>query len=168
MFKIYIRPILEYNSCVWSPRWLKDIDLIESIQRSFTRRIPGLSEYSYTERLRMCSLESLEIRRIKEDIFLTYKIIHNLVDLPFSNFFEFVETERTRGHAFRLYPVRRRTDLALCSYSGRVINVWNSLPDPVAGARCLSALKCLLESDSSFLAAKYIRGRALYRGSTPC
>ena len=39
MFKIYIRPILEYNSCVWSPRWLKDVDLIESVQRSFTRRI---------------------------------------------------------------------------------------------------------------------------------
>jgi len=32
-FVVYVRPILEYNSVVWSP-WLKqDIDQIEKVQR---------------------------------------------------------------------------------------------------------------------------------------
>ena len=37
MFITYVRPILEYNSFVWSPQYVIDIDRIESVQRSFTR-----------------------------------------------------------------------------------------------------------------------------------
>ena len=35
-YKSYILPILEYNSTVWSPHLIKDIDNIESVQRNFT------------------------------------------------------------------------------------------------------------------------------------
>ena len=36
LFCTYVRPILEYFLPIWSPDTLEDIDLIESIQRSFT------------------------------------------------------------------------------------------------------------------------------------
>jgi len=36
-FKVYVRPILEYNSPVWSPSFVKDILLIASVQRKFTK-----------------------------------------------------------------------------------------------------------------------------------
>ena len=48
-FKVHVRPILEFNSPVWSPSLLKDILVVESVQRKFTKRIssmPGLSYYS--------------------------------------------------------------------------------------------------------------------------
>jgi len=35
----YARPILEYNSPLWSPTLKKDIISIESVQRKFTKRI---------------------------------------------------------------------------------------------------------------------------------
>ena len=38
-FVTYIRPILEYNSILWSPNLVYLIDLIESVQRIFTKRI---------------------------------------------------------------------------------------------------------------------------------
>ena len=36
---VYVRPILEYCTCVWSPYLLEDIRKIESVQRYFTRRL---------------------------------------------------------------------------------------------------------------------------------
>ena len=48
---MYVRPILEYNSVVWSPSLKKDIDLIEKVQRRFTKRLFGLKDLTYKERL---------------------------------------------------------------------------------------------------------------------
>ena len=48
---MYVRPILEYNSVVWSPSSKKDTDLIEKVQRRFTKRLFGLKDLtavSYT------------------------------------------------------------------------------------------------------------------------
>ena len=38
-FTAYVNPILEYNSWVWSPYLKKDIALIESVQKKFSRVI---------------------------------------------------------------------------------------------------------------------------------
>jgi len=41
--KIYILPIIEYASCVWSPYHVNLVKLIESVQIKFTKRaMPGL------------------------------------------------------------------------------------------------------------------------------
>ena len=48
-FITYTRPLLEYASSVWSPSYLTEIFLIESLQRDFTKRIPGLSHLPYPD-----------------------------------------------------------------------------------------------------------------------
>ena len=62
-FITYIRPILEYNSSVWNPSHKQFIDLIENVQRRFTKRIPAISALDYLERLAIINLEPLELRR---------------------------------------------------------------------------------------------------------
>jgi len=61
-FIVYVRPIVEYCSLVWSPCLKHDNDLIEKVQRRFTKRLRGLKTYSYSERLRYLGLNSLELR----------------------------------------------------------------------------------------------------------
>jgi len=73
-FVIFVRPLLEYCSQIWSPRLQKDIYNIERVQRSFTKRLPGLKSLSYTERLLCLNLESLESRRVKADLVLLFKV----------------------------------------------------------------------------------------------
>ena len=51
----------------------KDIYNIERVQRSFTKRLPGLKSLTYTERLLRLNLESLESRRVKADLVLLFK-----------------------------------------------------------------------------------------------
>jgi hypothetical protein len=46
-FKTYILPILEYCSQVWSPQNITDIVRIESVQRSFTKKLRGFENLSY-------------------------------------------------------------------------------------------------------------------------
>jgi len=55
-FKVYIRPILEYASNIWSPTQIGLIDKLESVQRRFTKRIPDFEILSYSERLSLMDL----------------------------------------------------------------------------------------------------------------
>ena len=45
-YKIYVRPLLEYASPVWSPSQINLINTLEAVQRKFTKSIPGLSQLS--------------------------------------------------------------------------------------------------------------------------
>ena len=65
LFKSIVRPILEYANCVWSPHKRKDIDIIEKVQRHFTKNIVGMKELPYEERLQILKLPSLEYRRVR-------------------------------------------------------------------------------------------------------
>ena len=40
-YLVYVRPILEYNSVVWSSYRKHDIEAIERVQRRFTKRLRG-------------------------------------------------------------------------------------------------------------------------------
>ena len=44
-YTIYIKPVLEYCSPIWSPSRLCDIDLLEGVQRYYTKRLQGLWVY---------------------------------------------------------------------------------------------------------------------------
>ena len=67
-FTVFVRPILEYCSNLWCPFRKSEIDLIESVQRRFTKRLNGMSGLQYSNRLKLLGAESLERRRIKNDL----------------------------------------------------------------------------------------------------
>src|SRR3989442_10395593 len=53
--------------------------IFESVQRLFTRRIPGFENFSYNDRLQKLHLPSLELRRLRSDLLLCYKLLHGKV-----------------------------------------------------------------------------------------
>jgi hypothetical protein len=83
----YMLPLLEYCSPIWSPVKLHDIDCIENVRRSFTKKLFGLNDVPYTERLLACGLPSLELRRLWSDLVLCFNIFHGLICLNFNDFF---------------------------------------------------------------------------------
>jgi len=44
-YVVYVRPLLEHNTIIWTPYFVKDIEAIERVQRRFTKRLPG---YGFT------------------------------------------------------------------------------------------------------------------------
>jgi len=58
-FLVYVRPVVEYNSIIWSPATVRDIDSLESVQRRFTKRLPGLKNLNYYDRLERLNVPTL-------------------------------------------------------------------------------------------------------------
>ena len=92
-YKSYILPILEYNSTAWSPHLIKDNDNIESVQRNFTWHLfkrCGLPNMPYNDRFVWLQLPSLELRCIRKDLIMCYKIMHGHVALELSDFLSYL------------------------------------------------------------------------------
>ena len=79
-FKVYILPILDYCSPVWSSHCEKDIKRIESVQRLFTKRLSGYENLSYAERLAKTGLCSLEPTSRWSVSFLQYHAFPDYLD----------------------------------------------------------------------------------------
>ena len=71
-FNTYLWPILEYNSVVWLPHLVGDISLLESVQRRFTKRLPGIENFAYRDGLERLGLISLERRRLHADLIFLF------------------------------------------------------------------------------------------------
>jgi len=85
-FTTYVRPMVEYCSPIWSPVAVTLINQLESLQRRFTKRLPGFQTLPYDERCALLRLDRLELRRLRADLILCYKIIRGLVLLSPDSF----------------------------------------------------------------------------------
>ena len=145
-FISYIRLLLEYASPVWSPSLIYLNDAIESVQRTYTKRLPGFDKLTYSERLQKLKLQSLEHRRLISDLVLCYNIIHGFSALQFSDFFKPSNSSRTRGHNFRLEMPLTKCTTRHNFFASRVIKPWNSLPYHVVNATSTHSFKSRLAS----------------------
>ncbi|MFZ2538339.1 MAG: reverse transcriptase family protein [Oscillospiraceae bacterium] len=133
-YTVYIRPILEYASPIWSPSLVYLINEVESVQRYFTRRLPGLGNLSYAERLSIIKLKSLEHRRLIADLIIVFNIVHGLSSLELDYFFDVSNKKNLRGHQFHFTIPLVKLNLRRFFFSHRVLNVWNSLPSDIVSA----------------------------------
>ena len=95
LFLTYVRPVLEYASQIWSPILKENINRIENVQRYFTRRLLYNDHLSYSDRLELLKIETLEQRRIKSDLTMFFKVYRKLFEL---NVKDFSYSNRLRGH----------------------------------------------------------------------
>ena len=138
---VYVRPVLEYCTCVWSPYLLEDIRKIESVQRYFTRsrRLFPKNSYSYNERLFLLNLESLESRRLKYDLKMYFKIMNNFTIINPNDFFLFGNIGVTRGHGFKLQKRLFHNNRLSNIFTNRAVDCWNSLPNEIVNAKSYAA-----------------------------
>jgi len=100
-----VRSICEYGSIIWSPYTSIHKNKIESIQQKFLRfvsfqcSIPREPHSSYTPLLTMLSIETLEQRRLRLDVYFAYKLFSGSFDCPtFLSYFSFhVPIRNTRS-----------------------------------------------------------------------
>ena len=144
-FIVYVRPILEYCCNVWSPYRLCDIRKIESVQRLFTKRLSGMKEIPYPDRLKCLNAESLELRRIKCDLSMYFKLVRGFVDCNNEPMFQ-VRDIRTRNNGLTLFKAKFNCNLERYIFRNRCINIWNLLPQTVVGSSDQFAFKRHLNS----------------------
>ena len=129
VFKVYVRPLLEYASTSWSPSYFAQILQIESVPRTFTRRVPGCQHLPYNERLATLKLQSLEHRRLIADLVMCFNIVCGFDCLNITDFFNINTNNSLRGHSFKLVVPIAKTNIRKFFFACRIIPIWNSLPN---------------------------------------
>jgi len=98
-----VRPLLDYCKPLSAPVFKTDINLIERVQRRFTKRLLGLKNISYHDILVILdNADTLEINLLKMDLIWLFKITHNSVALDVCGFFGLTNYTSTRGHNYKL------------------------------------------------------------------
>ncbi|EFO94670.1 hypothetical protein CRE_07824 [Caenorhabditis remanei] len=133
-FKIYVRPLLEYGSTVFSPTSKEQVRLIESVQKTFIFQVFrkfNIPYISYFESIKHCDILSLEHRRIIIDLVFMYKIlvskevrIYNDVHISLPRF-----SNNLRRHPYYIKSKLSNSTKNTCQFfTNRIISCWNKLP----------------------------------------
>ena len=133
-YKALVRPCLEYGCTVWSPYTIKNINLLESVQRRAARWIKSKydsSLYRWTKSTDDCLEElkwpTLELRRQYQTIVMVYSILHKQTPIIFSHHFGF-NTNSTRSHPLALKIRSSSINAFRYSFYVNAPFVWNSIP----------------------------------------
>lgn len=154
-FTIYIRPLLEYNTCIWNPNKIYLINKLENVQRHFTKRIPSLRSLSYSQRLQALHLEPLELRRLKFDLLEYFRIINGFSPISTDVFTIYNQRPSSRLPPPILTKPRKATENILSTFYYRAIDCWNCLPESIKKSKSIASFKLALKS---FSLTKFLKG----------
>ena len=146
LYKVHIRPVLEYGCCLWNMGYLEDLRLLERIQRKWTKEITGFKDLSYSERLSKLNLFSVKGRLLRADLILAWKIFHGLCAINPADIFVTAQSI-TRGHQYKVVVPVAGLDIRSRFYSVRVVSLWNGLASDTVSADTLGRFKSLLHRD---------------------
>ena len=94
IFKIFIKPLLDYNLIFYFPRTKTLISLLEKVQRRFTKRICPVG-LSYEQRLKLLSGFTIEKHYKITALLIMYKILY--CDFQIDGFCYKLFSSKTRG-----------------------------------------------------------------------
>lgn len=147
LYKMYVRPHLEYCVQAWSPWLIKDMNCLENVQRRATRMVSGLRYKSYSERLRILGLTTLQQRRKRGDLIETYKLLTGKEAIDWRGFFQHAPTAHgLRGHSLKLFVPPCHKAIRKNFFSCRVVEDWNSLPQEIIDSATVDMFKRRLDA----------------------
>ena len=139
LFKSMVRTPMEHAGVVWSPYKKKHINILEKIQKHFTKFMYGMKNLTYHERLTKLKLPSLEYRRFRGDLIETYKILHSLYDPLTTKSLLTVDSQTiTRSNGLKLKKVRTNYKQYQMFFTNRIPTHWNKLPRDIVTANSLN------------------------------
>ena len=128
LFKLLVRPHLEFGVPIWFPYKRNDIEEVEKVQRRATKQVKYLRGLSYKQHLRKLNLPTLRYRRHRGDMVEVYKILHGIYDKVISEgILHLAHDRRTRGHSLKLATQYSMNELRRNCFLVRVVRPWNSL-----------------------------------------
>ena len=155
LYCTFVRSQLEFAMSAWNPYLIKDIDILELVQRRATKKAPGLRNVIYEERLKILNLTTLKERRIRGDLIQQFKIIHGFDIVNWHNkptfVIEDIDNEQnimkpvTRGHKYRMIKENIKDTTRLNFFSNRIVNNWNALPIDVVEAKTVNSFKTKID-----------------------
>ena len=130
-----------YCAQAWSPAWQEVIDELESVTRRFSKRLTGMRDLTYKQRLTEPKSLSLASERTKADLVMAYKCLHGLIDVTASDLRLSVSANNERSGQLRLKTFRPPTKRVSSLFKFRAPREWNALPKSATTANSLLIFK---------------------------
>ena len=144
IYKVFIRPHLEYAVTSWAPWHKKDIDILEKIQHRATRRMSDVHG-AYHERLDQLGLTTLEERRTRGDAIEVFKYLRGFLDVNKETIFTTntaIQPKTRHQKSFMLLKVSRANlDFRKNFFSIRGAKIWNNLPSTIRESSSVNRFK---------------------------
>ena len=134
LYKMLVRPHLEYSVQAWNPYFEKDKFILEQVQHRATKLIKNIKDLPYEDRLDVLGLTTLELRRVRGDMIQVFKCVNGIDTFGVKSHVNLQGVSRTRGHSMKLKKDFSRLDVRKFSFSERVVDEWNGLPEGVVSA----------------------------------
>ena len=143
LYKSMVRSRLEYCCPVWNPVKISDIQKLENVQRCFVRKIAGLKDMSYWDRLKKLNITSLQRRRERYCIIQVWKIFNdhapNDVQMQFKH-------HPRHGIKAIIPQINTKAQLSVrsdydSSFGVRAAQLWNILPAHVSQLNSIERFK---------------------------
>ena len=146
LYKSMVRVHLENAVPVWFPYMIKDIEMVEAVQRRATKMLPETKGLEYVDRLRLLKLPTLAYRRHRGDMIELYKMINEVYDKDVLPSFEMrgevvTGSRENRGHSKQLFITRSYKDVRKYYFTKRAAPLWNSLTEEVVTATSVDMFK---------------------------
>ena len=106
--------------------------------------IENLKDVSYSDRLCIIGMPTLQFRRFRTDMIQVYKIINGYEDVEMECYFTVDSDSYTRRHLFKLKKIRGNTVRHISIFSHCTVDDWNSLPSSVVLSNLVNCLKSRL------------------------
>ena len=145
LYKSLIRPKLEYCSPLWSPVKVGEVELVEEVQRKFTRWINSCAGMTYWQRLQHLQIQSLQRRRERFLIIEVWKVYRGLT--PNTTNIRFTVHPRLGVKAelpsLNLYKRAQAVFRSLLedSFGVRALQLFNKVPQEIIANTTLPSLK---------------------------
>ena len=108
--------------------------------------VEELEGYSYSDRLRILGLTTLETRFLRADLIEVFKILRGFENVDPEKIFQVVRDDGRRVHSFKLFKRRYyRLDVGRFKFTNRVCEEWNRLDDVVVAVGSVNAFKRKLD-----------------------
>jgi hypothetical protein len=133
MYKIYVRPLLEYCSIIFGNLRKQDRLAIESFQRAVTKSVVGYSSsLTYRERCLKLSVEPLWLRRLKLNINFLHGLIYKHTHTAVRNMnLEQNKLYNLRNKSNTMSVPLARTNLRARFFLVRYSSLWNMIPSEI-------------------------------------
>ena len=145
LYKTYVRPHLEYCVPIWSPYHVKDIKILEKVQKRAIKLVRGHNNLPYEQRLRSLDMYSLFCQCQHGELIEVFKILNGYYNIDRCYIFFTPSVTSTRGHRMKLFKSYNRLNTRANFFTQRVINNWNSLPNEVVSANSIGSFKSKLD-----------------------
>lgn len=146
LYKQYVRPHVEFASPAWAPSLKSDIEVIEKVQMKAVKMVSGLVSNDYGERCAELGLETLEERRVIQDMAQVHKIITGKDKLKKEELFKFVSGGHGQGTRLARDPLNLRAEKAKTetrkgTFTQRIVTTWNNIDARTKSLRTADSFK---------------------------